>query len=135
VTDDLLVFDRHTRSVFAGPRSIDLREEAARRLGAGADIGMAGARERWRVGLEQIPRGLTLRGWVFLSWGDDLALDEPTAPRRLELLARQRGVTLPPKDPAALLDAATLPCLELRRPRDWDALGDVAATLASRLAL
>ena len=44
--DDLLVLDG--RTVLAGPRSVDLREDAAQRLGSGEAIGVTGARERWR---------------------------------------------------------------------------------------
>ena len=40
--DDLLVLDG--RTTFVGPRSIDLREDAAAQLGAGEAIGVTGAR-------------------------------------------------------------------------------------------
>jgi hypothetical protein len=133
VTDDLLVVDPATRRVFAGPRSIDLRSEAAERLGIGAAIGRAGARERWRVVVDPVPNALVLRGWVFLSWGERLSIGDVAAARRIELLARHRGVTLAPRDPAALLSYAALPCLELRRPRSWEELPTVTAALVAAL--
>src|SRR6266480_4812986 len=46
-SDDLLVVEGST--VFAGPRSIDLRREAAERLAVGEALGVVGARERWRL--------------------------------------------------------------------------------------
>ena len=52
--DDLLVLDG--RTTFVGPRSIDLREDAAAQLGAGEPIGVTGARERWRLRLAPIGR-------------------------------------------------------------------------------
>ena len=46
VSDDVLVIDGGT--ALAGPRSVDLREEAAERLGVGEPMGRVGQRERWR---------------------------------------------------------------------------------------
>lgn len=120
VCDDLLVLDGG--SAFAGPRSIDLREEAAARLGAGEELGRIGARDRWRLRLAEVPAVVPLGGWVFLGW-DDVPSCRP-APSRVRVghLLASRGTLLPPRDPAALLDLASLPCFELRRPRDWQAL-------------
>ncbi len=60
VCDDVLVVDG--RDVFAGPRTVDLREDAAAALGVGAEIGLAGARERRRLRLGPLDRPLTLGG-------------------------------------------------------------------------
>lgn len=51
--DDMLVLEG--RTPLAGPRSVDLREDAAARLGAGEEIGLTGARERWRLQLGPVP--------------------------------------------------------------------------------
>ncbi len=68
VTDDITVIDN--MRAFAGPRSIDLRSESAAHLGAGRELGVVGARARWRLGLPQIGSSLAFRGWIYLSWGD-----------------------------------------------------------------
>ena len=125
VTDDITVIN--DMRAFAGPRSIDLRSESAAHLGAGRELGVVGARARWRLGLRQIPRTLPFRGWIFLAWGDALEVEELGASERLMRLLRQRTLRLVPTDPAAHLPLAALPAWELRRPRDWqivDAVGE-----------
>ena len=50
VADDVAVVDRGC-AVMAGPRLIDLRGDAAERLGTGRALGRVGLRERWRMSL------------------------------------------------------------------------------------
>jgi hypothetical protein len=127
VCDDLLVLEG--TSVFAGPRAIDLREEPAELLGVGSSIGLAGARERWRVRLGPVPGGLELRGWIHLAWGDRVEAVPVTGGERVRRLHGQRAARLPPPAPEVLLDLASLPSWELRRPRRWDSLGEAADCL------
>ena len=126
--DDMLIVDGDTP--LAGPRSIDLREDAAKRFEAGDPIGMTGARERWRLRLgataAQPPR---LAGWVFLAWGDDIAARPLKASERIPRIAAERGLRLPPVRPDALLELASLPAWELSRPRDWASLPQAADLL------
>lgn len=125
VTDDITVID--DMRIFAGPRSIDLRSETAVRFGAGRELGVVGARARWRLGLPQIGSSLPFRGWIFLSWGDALEAEALGASERLVRLLQQRTLRLVPTDPAAHLPLAALPGWELRRPREWrfvDAVGE-----------
>jgi hypothetical protein len=131
--DDMLIVDGDTP--LAGPRSIDLRGDAARRLEAGDPIGMTGARERWRLQLgatgAQRPR---LKGWVFLAWGDETTARPLKASERIPRIAAERGLRLPPVRPDALLELASLPAWELSRPRDWASLpraADLLLELAS----
>lgn len=131
VCDDMLVIDGDV--AFAGPRSIDLRAEAARRLAVGESLGEVGARERWRVRLPLVDEA-PLRGWVFLTWGDRLEWRAMRASSRIELLSAQRGLRLPARDPARLLDLVSLPSWELRRPRSWRSLGPSCALLLERTA-
>ena len=71
VTDDLLVVDGHR--VFAGPRMIDLRPDAADALGfASSELVRRG--ERRRVVLGPAPAELPIAGWIFLAWGDEVSL-------------------------------------------------------------
>jgi hypothetical protein len=120
VSDDVMLLDGLT--VFAGPRSIDLRAEAARRLGAGEPLGRIGARERWRLALSPVPVELPLRGWITLEWGDAVALDPVRGAARMAALLPHRGVRMAPLDPMALVRLSTLPHLRFTRPREWDSL-------------
>ena len=125
--DDLLVIDG--RSTFTGPRSIDLREDAAERLGAGEAIGVTGARERWRLRLAPTADRHVLAGFVFLTWGDGVTLRSLGAGERLQRLAPHRGIRLEPTRVDALLDLATLPAWEISRPRSWASLPEVGRRL------
>lgn len=124
LADDILVIERGT--VFAAPRSLDLRRETAERYGAGDHLGRVGARERWRVGLGPVPNRATLGGWIHLAWGDRVEVKPVHGHGRLTRLAAQLTIPDVPADAAALLELAALPSVELRRPRDW-VHADVAA--------
>jgi hypothetical protein len=127
VCDDVLVLDG--RMAFAGPRTIDLREDAAVALEVGEEIGVAGARERWRVRLEPLDRPLSIGGWVFTEWADELALRRLAASETLARLFRNRSIRVPPRDPAAFLQLSALPAWELRRPRSWSSLPETLGLL------
>ena len=118
VADDVVVVgdDR----VFAGPRTIDLREDGARALGVGERLD-GGERERWRVQLDPVAPELPLRGWILSSWGSgppDLAA--VPAPDRLRALARSRVIGVATEAPDLLLRLAALPAFEFRRSPGWD---------------
>jgi hypothetical protein len=132
LSDDVLVIDGDR--AFAGPRSIDLRSEAAEVLGAGEALGHIGARDRWRVPLDPVPAELPLRGWISLEWGDAVALESVRGSERLMALMPHRGVRLEPAIPAALVRLSALPHLRLTRPRDWGSMGEVADRLLAALA-
>ena len=123
VCDDLLVVEG--ADAFAGPRTIDLREDAAEALGAGESIGVAGARARWRVRLGQIPPRLPLAGWIFLDWGDRVEVGRVPASETLKRLLRNRGIRVPPLDPALFVQLGAMPAWEVRRPRSWSAVPEV----------
>jgi hypothetical protein len=120
VCDDVLLIDGEM--ALAGPRTIDLREEAAQRLDAGEPMGRVGARERWRLSLGPIAAELPLRGWITLEWGDAVSIEHFRGAEKLAALIPHRGVRLPPTDPAALVRFTALPHVRFTRPRDWDAL-------------
>lgn len=125
--DDMLIVD--DGRPLTGPRSIDLREDAARRLGTGEAIGVTGARERWRLRLAPAAPGAVLGGWVFLAWGERVEARRLGGPERLARLAEQRALRLPPARPDALLELTSLPAWELSRPRDWGSLPEAADLL------
>ena len=118
--DDMIVLDGAVPHV--GPRTIDLREDAAARLDAGEPIGVTGARERWRLRLDPVAEGRPLAGWIFLAWGPELAARRLGGAERLQRIAAQRGLRLPPANPEVLLELSSLPAWELARPRTWDSL-------------
>lgn len=124
VCDDMLVL--HGGTALAGPRSVDLRADAAQTLGLGTTIGVVGTRERWRMQVPPIEAEHELKGWVFLEWGDELTITPVPASERVARLRHARGALLPPTDPARLLELARLPGIRLQRPRD---LGFLAASL------
>jgi hypothetical protein len=132
VCDDALILEGVT--TLAGPRTIDLRAESARRLGIGEPLGTVGARERWRVPLGPVPAELPFRGWVQLEWGDDVGVERVRGAARLPALIPHRGVRLEPPRPEALVDYAALPHLRLRRPRGWDSLRESAERLLDAIA-
>jgi hypothetical protein len=129
VTDDVLVIE--DGRALAGPRALDLRPGAAE--GAGLEGGgiavRDGTRERFR--LPEAPAELPVAGWVVLAWGDDVGLRLLPPAERFAPLAAQRSARLPGEDPLGLLDLVKLPVWELRRPRDFSALGAVVDRLAA----
>jgi hypothetical protein len=132
MSDDVLIVDGET--VMAGPRSIDLRREAAERLGTGELIGHVGARERWRAPLAPVPAELPLRGWITLEWGDAVAVEPIRGVDRLQALIPHRGVRLTPAKPAALVQFSGLPHLRLIRPHGWDSLPETTDRLLDAIA-
>jgi hypothetical protein len=123
LADDILVVDE--LEAFSGPRTVDLREDAAAALGIGESIGVAGARERWRLRLPDAPGRVRLAGWVFVEWGETIELRRLPASESVGRLLRNRGILVPPREPGAFLQLAALPAWELRRPRSWGAVPDV----------
>lgn len=133
VCDDVLVLDRG--QALAGPRSIDLRADAAETLGSGEPLGVIGDRERWRVALGPIAPALPFRGWVALQWSERAAAIAPLqGAGRLRALLQHRALRVPPRTPAVLLGLAGLPFFELSRPRSWDEIGNASELLLAALS-
>jgi hypothetical protein len=132
VCDDVLVLAGDT--AFAGPRSIDLRTEAARVLGEGEPLGVIGDRERWRMALGEIEPELAFRGWVSLRWADRPAVRPLRGSDRLRELLGHLALRVPPVTPTALMEYAAYPFLELRRPRDWSSMDDALERLLAAVS-
>lgn len=131
VADDLLAVEGVR--VFAGPRCVDLRAEAARHLGV-EEFLPYGPRERWRLRLDPIPSSLPLAGWVFLASSDTVELVPLPAPERLVRLAQNLSLVLPPRHPEHLLQLAALPGWELRRPPEWGSIKKAADRLMETIS-
>ena len=126
LTDDILVVEG--RTALAGPRCVDLREPAARRLGLMDRAGAARSGERRRLPLPPIESEAPLRGWIFLTWGDRVELTPLRPPERLVRLARHHNGRVSSNE-TALLDLAVLGAWELRRPRNWELLPEIGERL------
>jgi hypothetical protein len=125
VADDLLVVD--AGRVYAGPRVLDLRPDAALRLGRASEAQLVRQGERRRLGLGAAPPEPPLAGWIFLRWG------QGTAVRRLGPLewleratAHLNTVTV---DSPSLLGLAGAEAWEVTRPRTLDSLEATAHEL------
>ncbi len=110
MADDLAVIQGDR--VVAGPRSIDLRTEAAV---PGAVVVREG--DRRRVTLPAVPASLPIAGSVVLGWGERPAIEPLDAEARLRALASERTFHRLRGDPAAILDIAARPMFGLSRPR------------------
>jgi hypothetical protein len=127
VSDDVLVLDG--RTALAGPRSIDLRSDAAAHLRAGEPLGVIGQRERWRLPLAPIAPEQPLRGWVVLGWDERTAVRHLQGSERLTSLLPHRAARLYPPQPQELIELSSLPFLQLRRRRCWDSADDALRRL------
>lgn len=136
LADDLVVVEHG--SVFAGPRTIDLRAEPNALLtGDGArPVTRARSGTRWRLGLPPVDAVVPLGGWVFLAPMDPAGRDAPLEvrpvqpPLGLSRVARGRGYPELGSDPKVVLDLASLPAIELRLARSWTALERAVDVLA-----
>ena len=132
LTDDLLVLDDLT--AYAGPRTIDLRQDAAFALGQRESLGRAGARERWRLRLGAVPASAPIGGWIFAGWGDRIDLRRLRGVEVLERLLGSRGIRATPNDPTRFLQLSALPAWELQRPRSWSSLSQTVEDMLSTIA-
>jgi hypothetical protein len=132
VCDDVLVVK--DKRVFAGPRFLDLRAEPASRLGVGEALGTVGARERWRVRVGEIPGEVPLGGWVFLDWGSTTTVERVPAAESIVAIRDQLSLFAAPRDPAVLLDLATLPAWRLMRPHGWESMADAVDRVLDAIA-
>jgi hypothetical protein len=133
VADDAVVVDDDAGLVLAGPRCVDLREGAAKWLGQGEDIGMVGARRRWRMHVPAVAGAVPLRGWIVPEWGDCIELETVPAVLRPQLLYAHRYLGQLPRRPERVLDLIALPFVIFRRPRRWESADDATAALLDRL--
>ncbi len=132
VADDTLVI--RDGVCLSGARCIDLRDEAHARLGLVSGVTSARRGQRRRLAIGAPPAPAPLGGWVFLRWGDRVDAQPIPASDRLELIGRLRGWhRRGTAGPDRLLELASLPAFELRRPRDWALMPNVLDSVADVL--
>ncbi len=122
LADDLLVLDGS--DVFCGPRTLDLRADAAKWFGGTRSLGMAGARERWRIDLGPAPATAPLAGWIVPGWSENLEITRQPGASVAHHIAPARAVTGIAIEPTAFLTAASYPAIEFNRPRDLAEMAD-----------
>lgn len=127
LSDDIVVVDRG--EVLPGPACIDLRAPAAERLGTGEDLGVIGARERWRVRLPADVDPAPLAGWVLPDWGPDHRVEPVPPAERVRLVMANLALSRAPRRPERVLDLARVPVLRWQRPRDWAQMDRAVDTL------
>lgn len=131
VTDDLLVIDHET--LFAGPRSIDLRDDAAEILG-GERVQVHTGRSRWRLRPTAVAPAVALGGFIHLAWGDQTRIERIPPAARLPLLIENSVFGPTAIDSAAYLELAGLTTLRFERPRGLATLASSTAQLLEALA-
>ncbi len=132
LADDLLVID--DGAAFVGPRTLDLREDAGSRFPGARDLGVVGARPRWRLDLPPVPPSTPLAGWLFLEWGDHPEVHRVGVTDRLRALAPSRTLKGARGDASQLLHLARLPAFAVRQIRRWDAAPGLLSVVLEQLA-
>lgn len=128
VADDLSVVSPG-RVLFAGPRSVDLRDPGP--LGASDQVTLVRTATRHRLALEPVAPEHEVRGFFALAWGDGPLVEPLPTQARLARLARRPPW---PADPRRILDLTGLPGWRLTRPRAWPALeASIDALLATAI--
>jgi hypothetical protein len=117
LADDIVVVgDDH---VFAGPRCIDLRPDAAEMLGRTLRLRAVRSGSRMRVSLGPAAPITPLCGFIYLGWSDSVRAQALSASQRLRSLLNHLSTTDRHPD---VLDLARLPSFQLDRPADLHGL-------------
>ena len=118
VADDLVVVDGDR--ILSGPNCVDLRPDAADRLGGTRSLGIVGDRHRHRLTTPVAPAAVALGGFCVLEWSDTISFTELALEERLALVHGQHYATaVGPPHPQLVFDLLELPMWRFCRPRDW----------------
>lgn len=131
LADDLLVMDGSI--VYPGPRTLDLRAGSAAHFADSRDLGVSGARRRWRLDLGPAPESVPLRGWIILRWGDQMSVERESGSAAAHHLAAARSVSGLAIEPAAFIAAAAQPAVVFTRPQDMSRMEESASALIDEL--
>jgi hypothetical protein len=120
VADDIVVLDGGV--ALAGPRCIDVRDDASEHLAAGVPASVTREGGRNRMPLPPIAAEIPLGGFVYLEWGEGAAVERVPPAARLARLQPQRQAARLHSDPVEQLDLAALPAYVLGRAAGLDRL-------------
>lgn len=126
LTDDVLVVEQER--AFAGPRSVDVREDVAPQLG-GVPLGVLGSRKRWRLHPPAAPAVVPLSGLIVLAWGEHEVLEPLEAELRLQTLVSSLALVPGEASAPAILPLLALPAWRFTRRRGFDTIELVARRL------
>jgi hypothetical protein len=117
LSDDLSIIDPDL-NVHRGPAFIDLRQETAHAMGIGEELGVLGARERWRHPIENRPLTLPLGGIVLAEWGNaDVTPLKGGA--KIQAVAGNLSLSVPgPWNDLFMEIVTTIPALTWTRPKN-----------------
>jgi hypothetical protein len=128
LSDDILVLAG--TELFAGPRSIDLREDAGASVG-GEALGVIGNRARWRLRPGAGPAAMPLGGLISLEWARDQAIEPIDTEARLRRLIGSSALRPDAASAPGLLELAALPAWRFARRRR---LADIGGSIELLLA-
>jgi hypothetical protein len=126
MADDLLAI--LGGSVWAGPRCVDLRPDAAARMTTSRNLGVFGGRPRYRVSTPPGPDRAPLRGMFLLDWddGSEVTVTRLTPGEHLRWLYGLEYIGLMgPVEPDQILKLLEAPAWRVTRPRTWSVSEDV----------
>jgi len=124
LSDDVLIVE--DRTLFAGPRAVDLRSRGAT-PSIGRAVDTQGGRPRWRLRPPDSPPAMPLGGFISLDWGEKTRLEPLSPGERLRSLIASSAFPPENQEAAALLALTALPAWHFVRPRgleDLDRLMD-----------
>jgi hypothetical protein len=130
LADDLFVLNG--KSVRAGPACVDLRPDAAKRIPEARFIGEIGTRARYRLSTPLGPARSALAGFFLLDWSRDgvVSIDRIPAAEGMHVLYKHEYLAiLGPTDPNKILDLLEVPVWRVRRPRNWNLMGNVISRI------
>lgn len=128
LTDDLSIIDPDL-DVQRGPAFIDLRRETAEAMGIGKELGVLGARDRWRHPIGERPLTLPLGGIIMAEWGRP-SLEPLEGGAKVQALAGNLSLSVPGPWNDLFMDIVTSrPALTWNRPKNLKAAPDEIAML------
>ena len=133
LSDDLLLTDG--QRAFSGARAIDLRPDAAERLGITDRTAPARGTQRRRLRLPQIAPDYPLAGWILLrAPGSQPRVRAIPPAERIPTIAEHMMLHVPPARPDTLLALAALPAYGVSRPEAWSSEDDLLEQILAAVA-
>ena len=133
LSDDMLLTDG--ASAFAGARAIDLRPDAAHRLGIEDRTTPARGTQRLRLALPAVRAAYPLAGWIVLRPpGTQPSLDRLPVVERVPALGEQVMLSLLPARAETFVALAALPAYQVSRDDTWSSEDRLVEEILSAVA-